>query len=331
VPNVARFLNKVWYEPHPALVVFVPLGLVYAAVAGTRRALYRTGFLTRHHADVPVIVVGNLTVGGTGKTPLTIWLANFLRAELGYRPGIVARGYRGRARHWPQQVRPDSDPDTVGDEAIIIARRTGCPVAAGPDRVAAIDALLQHSDCDIVISDDGLQHYPLAGDVEIAVVDGVRRFGNGFCLPAGPLREPAGRLKSVDLIVTNGIAGRGEFAMRYVPRGLVPVGGGGLIPLDALHPRRIHAVAGIGNPERFFRMLKGLGFDVIEHAFDDHHPFVRDDFRFADGLPIVMTEKDAVKCERLALANAYALPVDAELPEVFAVRLRQRIRGLERA
>ena len=326
----ARFFDRVWYEGHPALAALLPLALLYGAVARGRRALYLSGFLSRHRPEVPVIVVGNLTVGGTGKTPLTIWLANFLRAELGYRPGIVARGYRGRARYWPQQARGDSDPDTVGDEAVIVARRTGCPIAVGPDRVAAVDALLQYSDCDVVISDDGMQHYPLAGDVEIAVVDDARRFGNGFCLPAGPLREPASRLAAADLVVTNGIAGRGEFAMRYVPRGLLPVGGGALVPLDELMPRRIHAVAGIGHPARFFSMLKGLGFDVIPHPFDDHHRFVKGDFRFADGLPIVMTEKDAVKCEALKLENAFSIPIDAELPDVFAIRLKQLMRGLER-
>ena len=164
-----------------------------------QRAAYAFGMLRVTRFNVPVVVVGNVTVGGTGKTPLVIWLANRLRQE-GYSPGIVARGYRGAARHWPQQVRPDSDPFAVGDEAVVLARRCRCPVSVGPDRVAAVDALLQYHDCDVIISDDGLQHYALGRDVEIVVVDGVRRFGNGYCLPAGPLREPAKRVRSADFV-----------------------------------------------------------------------------------------------------------------------------------
>lgn len=322
----AAFCDRVWYQGHPAGVALAPVSWLYAGLMRVRRAAYDSGLLTTHQAPIPVIVVGNLTVGGTGKTPLTIWLANFLRAELGLRPGIVARGYRGKARHWPQQVRADSDPETVGDEPIIIARRTGCPVAVGPDRVASVDALLQYARCDIVISDDGLQHASLAADLEIVVVDGDRRFGNGRCLPAGPLREPVSRLRTADLVVSNGAALRGEFIMRYLPRGLRPLGEPGLVlPADEVHPRRVHVVAGIGNPDRFFRMVKGLGFDILPHAFPDHHPFVPQDLAFGDGLPILMTEKDGVKCEGFGLKNAYTVPVDAEMPEVFAIRLRQLV------
>lgn len=322
------FLERVWYQRHPAGLALVPLSLLYRSVVLARRAAYSGGLLTTHQVPVPVIVIGNLTVGGTGKTPLTIWVANYLRAQHGLRPGIVARGYKGQARTWPQQVRPDSDPTTVGDEPIIVARRTGCPVAVGPDRAAAVEALLQYANCDVVISDDGLQHAQLAADIEIAVVDGERRFGNGFCLPAGPLREPASRLKSVDLVVANGLALRGEFAMQYVPRGLRGLGRSGeWIAASDLHPKRVHAVAGVGNPDKFFRMLKGLGFDPILHAFPDHHPFSPEDLAFNDGLPVLMTEKDAVKCEGFGLRNAYSVPIDAELPEVFALRLGQLVRN----
>lgn len=270
---------------------------------------------------MPVLVVGNVTVGGTGKTPLVAWLVRYLEAA-GWAPGIVTRGYGGRAGHWPQQVRPDSDPATVGDEAVVLARRTGRPVAAGPDRVAAARALVHYRHCDIVVSDDGLQHYRLARDLEVAVVDGTRRLGNGRCLPAGPLREPARRLGTVDLVVAHGDAARGEFAMEYRPEPLrrvtdenisrAPLPGRGI---------RVHGVAGIGDPHRFFAQLNGLGFRVTPHAFPDHHPFTPADLRLEPDLPIIMTEKDAVKCRHFAGGNTWYLPVTAEPTPLLAQRL----------
>jgi tetraacyldisaccharide 4'-kinase len=217
----------------------------------------------------------------------------------------------------------------VGDEAIVIARRAGCPVAVGPRRAEGVEALLQHAACDMVISDDGLQHYALERNYEIAVVDGVRRFGNGHCLPAGPLREPVGRLRSVDLIVTNGIAGRGEFAMKYIATHARRVGGEETIELESFAPKEIHAVAGIGNPERFFSMLRSKGFRVRKHAFRDHAQFRKSDFDFGDDLPIVMTEKDAVKCEHFELPGCWYVPVTAELPDVLRRRLSTVFSGVE--
>ena len=206
-----------------------------------------------------MIVVGNIVVGGTGKTPLTAWLARFLRTQ-GLAPAIVCRGYGGTATEWPQQVRPDSDPLVVGDESVLLARGGGCPVVAGPDRVAAVEALLSHTDCNVVISDDGLQHFGLARDIEIAVIDGVRRHGNGRCLPAGPLREPLSRLASVDIIVTNDGAKRGEFELRLVPQGLRNLADQDqAISLDSLRGSQVHAVCGIGHPARFFRLIEGAG------------------------------------------------------------------------
>lgn len=323
---LSQFLDSVWYGRHPAFIPLLPLAWAYRGVSALRRIAYTSGLLSSYEPEVPVIVVGNISTGGTGKTPLVIWLVEYFRS-LGYTPGVVARGYRGRAKSWPQQVRADSDPAVVGDEPIVIARRARCPVAVGPRRGDSVDALLRHADCDIVISDDGLQHYALRRNYEIAVVDGVRRFGNGRCLPAGPLREPVARLRTVDLIVTNGLAGRGEFSMKYVAGQVRRVGGEEVMDLEKFAPKEIHAVAGIAHPERFFSMLRGKGFRVIQHAFRDHARFRKSDLDFGDDLPIIMTEKDAVKCEHFELPRCWYVPITAELPEVFRRRLSVAFKG----
>ena len=321
-------MESIWYARHPAALALTPLSAVYRGVVAARRLAYSSGLLSTYATDVPVIVVGNMTPGGTGKTPLVVWLVNYLRS-IGYAPGVVARGYRGRAKRWPQQVRPDSDPAVVGDEPILIARRTQCPVAVGPRRGEAVDALLEHEDCDVIVSDDGLQHYSLERHFEIVVVDGVRRFGNGRCLPAGPLREPLSRLDTVDMIVTNGIAGRGEFSMKYRATHVHPVSGGEPVPIERFEPKDVHAVAGIANPDRFFSMLRARGFRVTPHAFRDHHGFTHADLDFSDDRPILMTEKDAVKCEHLRLRRCWYIPVTAELPDVFRRRLSTVFSGGE--
>ena len=319
-------LDDVWYGKHPARILLAPLGRLYQACAWVRRAAYESGLLSVYRAPVPIIVVGNISIGGTGKTTLVIWLARKLK-DFGFQPGIVARGYRGIAKNWPQQVRADSDPVAVGDEAVLLARRTGMPVAVGPNRRMAIIALRKHSGVNIIISDDGLQHYALARDIEIAVVDGIRRFGNGACLPAGPLREPASRLDRVDLIVTNGLAARGEFSMRYLAgRVHRMVDAQSSETFEAFAPKVVHAVAGIGNPERFFALLKRNGFRVTPHPFPDHHRFVADDFAFGDERPVLMTEKDAVKCEHLKDDRFWYVPVAAELPDVFERRVKTLLR-----
>ncbi len=320
-----NFVNEIWYGKHPASAVLVPISLLYRAAVRLRRSAYRNGVMTTYRARVPVIVVGNLTAGGTGKTPLVIWLAGYLKS-LGYQPGVIARGYGGRASQWPQQVRADSDPHAVGDEAIVIARRTHCPVAVGPRRRDCAEALLEHAICDILISDDGLQHYGLERDIEIAVIDGVRRYGNGRCLPAGPLREPVQRKREVDMVVTNGHAGRGEFAMKYVATHAVSLAHPGrAAEFASFASEAVHGVAGIGNPERFFATLRGKGLKVLPHPFPDHHVYRPADLEFGDELPVLMTEKDAVKCEAFASARCWAVPVTAELPEVFATRLETHL------
>jgi len=320
-------LDHYWQKVNGVSLLLLPLSLLFALLAGMRRMLYRIGVWRVRRFAVPVLVVGNITVGGTGKTPLVIWMAGHLR-RLGWRPGIVSRGYGGGARHWPQQVRADSDPAAVGDEAVMLAAATGCPTCVGPDRPAAVEALLGHTDVNLVISDDGLQHYALARDLEIAVIDGVRRLGNGFLLPAGPLREPASRLRRVDMVVVNGQARPGEFSMKRRQPEIRPLLGGAPAAAGSFAGRRVHAVAAIGNPQRFFELLGRLGMQVEPHPFPDHHPFRAEDLRFDDGLPILMTEKDAVKCRRLACRNCWVVHVDAQPDAGFVYRLSVALKDI---
>jgi tetraacyldisaccharide 4'-kinase len=314
-------LNHYWYTRSTWLVLLTPLSLLFRILVRLRRAAYRKGLLRSHRVALPVIVVGNITVGGTGKTPLVAWLAAYL-GEQGFRPGIIARGYGGRAASWPQQVRVDSDPAVVGDEAALLAGLTGCPVAVGPNRVAAARALIEYNECDLIISDDGLQHYALQRDIEIVVIDGVRRFGVGFMLPAGPLREPVSRLREADLLVVNGIGGAGEHQMKLKSGAACNLRDEGVTrKLSDFRDHRIHAVAGIGNPERFFQSLRQVIRRVEEHAFPDHHRYRAADLRFDDDAPVLMTAKDAVKCRRFATGNEWYVPVRAELSEDFQKRL----------
>jgi len=310
-----------WIESHwervtPVSALLYPASLLYCAAVSLRRATAATARL-----PVPVIVVGNVTVGGTGKTPLTLWLAEFLAAR-GRTPGIVSRGYGGRA-DTPRRVFPDSDPLTCGDEPILLARRSGCEVWIGADRVAAARALLASgSACDVVLSDDGLQHYPLERDVEICVIDGERGLGNGWLLPAGPLREPAARLAGVDALVINGGGAQSSlnsfpgnaarFAMTLEGREFRNLlNTGQTAGAEFFRGKNIHAVAGIGNPQRFFRHLQEMGLDFTAHAFPDHHPFVASDLEYAGAEAVLMTEKDAVKCKSFATEMHWELAVDA--------------------
>lgn len=322
-------LDKYWQDWNPVAVLLLPLAGLFLLTSKLRRLCYRVGACKVRRFDVPVIVVGNITVGGTGKTPLVIWLARHLR-EQGRRPGIVSRGYRGRARHWPQQVRPDSDPVMVGDEAVLLAAGSGCPVCVGPDRPAAVEQLLAYHDCDIVVSDDGLQHLALGRDLEIVVIDGARHVGNRLPLPAGPLREPPSRLTEVDLVVVQGEGGAGEFAMQLVEPRVRPLRGGGETPLSDWSGRAVHAVAGIGNPQRFFDSLSAAGLAVTGHAFPDHHPFTAADLEFGDDRPVLMTAKDAVKCRRFARDHHHVVTVQARPDQGFIDALDRKLEDLTR-
>lgn len=322
-------IEEIWYGRSLWQYLLLPLSGLFCILATLKRWTYRFGLIKPQQVSVPIIVVGNISVGGTGKTPLVAWLVDYLRQQ-GYKPAIISRGYGGKAKSWPQQVRHDSDPRMVGDETVLLARRCGCPVAASPQRISAARSILKHTDCDIIISDDGMQHYDMHRDLEIAVVDGVRRFGNGYCLPAGPLREPMGRLASVDMVVINGLASRNEFAMTLKGTQIHRVDKPTINqPLKGFTGCKVHAVAGIGNPKRFFDQLRASGLDVIEHPMPDHHPFTLTDIQFSDDHPVIMTEKDAVKCQSFVNEHHWVLPVSAELDDVFVHRLNLLLKRIK--
>jgi tetraacyldisaccharide 4'-kinase len=304
-----------WQTRGPLALLLLPVAALFAATASIRHGAYRCKLLRSEQIGVPVIVIGNITAGGTGKTPLVLWLAAFLAAQ-GKRPGIISRGY-GAARTDARAVPVNGSPIDYGDEPCLLAQRAGCPVWVGTDRAAAARALrTAHPETDIIISDDGLQHYRLARDVEIAVIDGARGLGNGWPLPAGPLREPASRLANVDAVVVNGADAAGAF-----PQALAMQLDGNTFrnlrdprqTVTAAHfiGRQVHAIAGIGNPSRFFTQLQALGLDCINHAFPDHHAYTAQDLQFAGDGEIVMTEKDAVKCTAFATKRHWALVVNA--------------------
>ncbi|PCH85163.1 MAG: tetraacyldisaccharide 4'-kinase [Piscirickettsiaceae bacterium] len=317
--KVGRFFDSMWYGQRPIALVFVPLSWLFAIIITIRKFLYNKGFKTSTKVVTPVIIVGNITVGGTGKTPLVIWLAQLLE-KAGYCPGIISRGYKGIASSWPQQAREDSDSRVVGDEAKILAKRAGCPVAVGPNRTESAQALIERHGCDVIISDDGLQHYAIQRDIEIAIVDGERRYGNGFLLPAGPLREPVERLSSVDLVVCNGLASSGEFPLRVEGKIAVNVRDETLTrPLDEFKGQTVHAVAGLGNPSRFFSHLKKFGILFEPHIFPDHFAYISSDISFADDKLVMMTEKDAVKCTDIANDNCWYVPIRAQMTEKFGL------------
>lgn len=318
--SVQSWFNRIWYGHARPPWWLVPPSLVYGAVAAARRLAYAGRLRRVTRIACPVVVVGNLSVGGTGKTPLVCWLVARLQ-DHGYRPGVVTRGYGGSARH-PRRASVADDPRCVGDEAVLLAQRTAVPVAVGRDRPAAA-RLLVEAGCDVIVSDDGLQHYALARDCELVVIDGGRRFGNGWLLPAGPLRETPARLRAADATVVNGggAALPGAFCMRLEAQHAVALRGGETRPLQTWAGVAVHAVAGIGHPERFFNLLRSYGIDVVGHPLDDHAPLAAGDLEFGDGRPVLMTEKDAVKCAGFADERHWFVPVSARFDGAEPARL----------
>ncbi len=321
-------LTERWYAAGARASLLQPLSWLYGAFIGLRRRAYASGWLASERIGRPVIVVGNLTVGGTGKTPLTLWLAQQLRAR-GRSVGILTRGY-GRAEGAPRTVGSDSTWREVGDEPLLLARRSGCTTVVARDRAAGARRLAAGG-ADVILCDDGLQHLRLARDCAIAVLDGARGFGNGRLLPAGPLREPAAALARADLVVVNGAPEHTSLAqlpaaallrMDLILGDAVRVDGAqGSRPLSAFRERPVHAVAGIGHPARFFRALRAQGLELIEHAFADHHPIAGAELAVGDSRPVLMTEKDAVKCTAFADARLWYVPVAARFSEQDARRL----------
>ncbi len=323
-----KTLDAYWYSQNPLAWILLPVSWLYCSLVLLRRFLYRTGLLKSYKIPVPLIVIGNISVGGTGKTPLLIALCELLKKQ-GIRPGIVSRGYGGNFTG--EQLIDESDtPSSIGDEPFLIAQRTQCPVAVGKNRVAAAELLLRHHSCDVLISDDGLQHYRMRRDIEIAVIDVDRQFGNGYCLPSGPLREPVGRLKQVDLVVHHGLTTHNNsFVLEFSEA--VNLVTGETRSVASFSHAPVHAVAGIGHPERFFEQLTKAGLKLIKHAFPDHHVYTKSDLNYDESngkKSLLMTEKDAVKCKAFAIENSWAVPVTAKLSGDLISNVVTKIKGV---
>lgn len=287
-----------WYRSSLLAYLLAPISWIYRIVIAARRWCYKIGLFKTHQLNVPVIVVGNITVGGTGKTPFVIALVEKLK-EQGRKPGVISRGYGARAPKYPLSINEHVSPSQCGDEPYLIAMRTQCPVVVDPNRPRAACYLLENKHCDVIISDDGLQHYALGRDYEIAL----HRKSNGFCLPSGPLREPLSRLKTVDYVLEDLKITHGDaYQLNHSDQKK---------PLSEFNT--VHAVAGIAHPERFFSMLEAAGLNVIKHSFPDHHAFRSDELVFTE-YPVIMTEKDAVKCRDFSLSNHWVLPINVEVP-----------------
>jgi tetraacyldisaccharide 4'-kinase len=320
---------KHWYRRGAMAWLLWPVSLLFGTVVLVRRLLFKLRLLKSRHPGIPVIVVGNLTVGGSGKTPLVLWIAEFLKSK-GWSPGVVSRGY-GAKIDTPRAATVADQAAEVGDEPIILSRRSGCPVWVGPDRVGVAEALRAvHDDVNVLVLDDGLQHYRLRRDLEIAVVDS-RGFGNGFLLPAGPLREPAWRLHSVDAVVSHG-SSMGGYSMQLEGEILHRMTDAReRRPASAFAGQKVHAIAGIGDANRFFLHLAKLGLKVLPHPFADHHAFSPRDLEFGDDLPVLMTEKDAVKLRQAARPHWWVLPVTAQLDPAFGDWLLGRLHEWRRS
>ena len=314
-------IEKVWYSKNIFSLLLSPLSLIYISIIYLRHTLYHLGLISITKINVPTIVIGNIVAGGTGKTPLVIWLAKHFK-DKGFLPGIVSRGYGGTYLSNIELVKPTSNPLLVGDEPVIIARNTNCPVVVAKKRAKGAKKLVEKYNCNIILCDDGMQHYSLARDIEIAVIDGQRRFGNNYCFPAGPLREPKSRIFKADLIVSKYNARTCEHKMDYTYKQLVSLNElSKTIPISDLHGMTVHAIAGINNPDHFFSYLRSHKLELIIHKFPDHYSYTEDDVKFNDNFSVVMTEKDAVKCLNYSSDKHWYIPISAELSKSFACDL----------
>ncbi len=314
-------IEKVWYSKNIFSLLLSPISLIYISIIYLRYTLYQLGLISITKINVPTIVIGNIVAGGTGKTPLVIWLAKHFK-DKGFLPGIVSRGYGGTYLSNIELVKPTSNPLLVGDEPVIIARNTNCPVIVAKKRAKGAKKLVEKYNCNIILCDDGMQHYSLARDIEIAVIDGQRRFGNNYCFPAGPLREPKSRIFKADLIVSKYNARTCEHKMDYTYHQLVSLNElSKTIPISDLHGMTVHAIAGINNPDHFFSYLRSHKLELIIHKFPDHYSYTEDDVKFDDNFPVVMTEKDAVKCLNYSSDKHWYIPISAELSKSFVCDL----------
>ena len=321
-----KWLHRVWYEGASSYQMLLPLSGVYWLLISLRRCLYGIGLLGRHRAVVPVIVVGNITAGGTGKTPVTIWLARELR-DRGFSPGIVSRGYGGSRSSTSMRVDAASDPGVVGDEPVLLAKRTGCPVVVDANRSRAAQMLVDDA-VNVIVADDGLQHYRLERTYEICVIDGARGLGNRLLLPAGPLRETIDRLSQVDQVIVNGrisdMAGdltaveQNAIEFQLQASEVSRLNGSLTRPIERFSGTTVHAVAAIGNPGRFFDMLRAHGIQVIEHALRDHAKLTSQDLNFGDDFDVLMTEKDAVKLKAVSSDKFWTVPVELQIDPLIA-------------
>jgi len=336
---VYNWIHRVWYEDAPSGWLLLPLSGLYWLVLAARKLLYQCGAIRTRKASVPVLIVGNITAGGTGKTPTVLWLVDALK-DRGFRPGIVSRGYGGSKADSSMRVEADTDAAVAGDEPVLLARRGQCPVVVDPDRVRAASMLVEDG-ADVIVADDGLQHYRLGRDYEICVIDGSRGLGNRRLLPSGPLRESAERLDTVDQVLVNGemrgseyeltTAEQNAIAFELVATEACRLNASLARPIERFAGTTVHAVAAIGNPRRFFDLLRAQNIQVIEHVFPDHAVLTRKDLEFGDDFDVFMTEKDAVKLGREAKDKLWYVPVELKMDPVLAGPLLEQIESRLRA
>lgn len=323
-----KALTKIHYSKSPASLLLLPFSAIFFSISFIRKYFYRYNFFQSYKFHIPVIIIGNISSGGTGKTPLVIFLANELKKN-GYHPGIISRGYRSRFRG-VTEVNHKSNPDSVGDEPVLIHKHTDMPVFVSKDRVLAAKALIKnYKKIDVILSDDGMQHFRLKRDVEILVIDGTKKFGNGYLLPAGPLRETKKKLREVDAIVCNQKrVVKNSYLMKYKGHFLINLKTKQKTPLNKLRLKNIHAIAGIGNPDRFFNYLKTFNLVFDHSVYKDHYKFTKKDFKNMKDKNIIMTEKDAIKCQKFARDNFWHLPVVAEIDSKFTDLILKKLKNI---